>query len=345
MEKELWQYLKTADKPIVLYGMGNGADKIINVLEQKGIPFKGVFASDGFVRNKTFHGFKISSYKDLREEFSDMIVLLCFGSERPEVLENIKRIAHEQELYAPEVPVIGGGLFDEEYYSSHENEFKEIYNFLADEQSQKTFLDIIKYKLSGKIDYLFDCEVSKDEPYKTFLRLNENETFMDLGAYTGDTVSDFLKRVSSYNKIIAVEPDRKSFRKLKANTENISCIRIENVAVSKECGILPFSMKGGRNSSAFRGETLVEFKNIDSLSQDEGITYIKMDLEGEEENAILGGKDTILKYKPKMLVSAYHRTDDFLKLPKAVLNIRDDYKIYLRHFKSLPAWDTNYYFI
>ena len=51
MERELWQYLKTVKKPIVLYGMGNGADKIIKVLDEYGINFQGVFASDGFVRN------------------------------------------------------------------------------------------------------------------------------------------------------------------------------------------------------------------------------------------------------------------------------------------------------
>ena len=86
MERGLWQYLKTADKPIVLYGMGNGADKIIAVLESYGIGFDGVFASDGFVRNKTFHGHKIASYGELKQKFGDMIVLLCFGSERPEVI-------------------------------------------------------------------------------------------------------------------------------------------------------------------------------------------------------------------------------------------------------------------
>ena len=344
MEKELWQYLKTTGKPIVLYGMGNGADKIIKVSEEKGIAFSGIFASDGFVRNKTFHGFQISSYGELKEKFGSMIVLLCFGSERPEVLENVKRIAAEQELYAPEVPVIGDGLFDKDYYNTHKNEFDDIYNRLADTQSRKTFLDIIKYKISGKTEYLFDCEVSRDEPFEAFLKLGSNETFMDLGAYTGDTVAEFLGRVTNYNKIIAVEPDKKSFRKLKLNTEGISDIRIENVAVGKNCGMFPFSMKGGRNSSS-GGENLIEFKSIDELSQNENITYIKMDLEGEEENAILGGRETIVKNKPKLLVSAYHRTDDFLRLPKAVLSIRDDYKIYLRHFKSLPAWDTNFYFI
>jgi hypothetical protein len=70
-----------------------------------------------------------------------------------------------------------------------------------------------------------------------------------------------------------------------------------------------------------------------------------MDVEGEEVGAISGAKQTILNCKPKMLISAYHRTDDFIKIPQTVLNIRDDYKIYLRHFEGLPAWDTNFYFI
>ena len=79
MEKELWQYLKTAQKPIVLYGMGNGADKIINVLNHYNITFCDVFASDGFVREKYFHSHKIASYSQLKEKYKDMIVLLCFG--------------------------------------------------------------------------------------------------------------------------------------------------------------------------------------------------------------------------------------------------------------------------
>ena len=70
-----------------------------------------------------------------------------------------------------------------------------------------------------------------------------------------------------------------------------------------------------------------------------------MDVEGEEINAILGARETILKNKPKMLISAYHRTDDFLTIPKAVLEINPYYKMYLRHFPYIPAWDTNFYFI
>lgn len=342
MERELWSYLKSAPKPIVLYGMGNGADKIIAVLESLGIKFQGVFASDGFVRNKTFHGFEISSYSELKEKFGDMIVLLCFGSSLPDVIDNIKKIASEQELYAPEVPVIGGGLFTKEYYENHIKEFDFVRSRFADEASKKTFDNILKYKLSGKIDYLLECEVSPDEPHDSFLKLS-NENFVDLGAYNGDTVTDFINHCKDYRQITAIEPDPKTFKKLQRNTENIENITLVNACVSDNCGFLPFGIKGGRNSGIRPDGTMLKSITVDSLNTD--ASFIKMDVEGEEINTILGAKETIIKHKPKMLVSAYHRTDDFIKIPQAVLGIRDDYKIYMRHFQYLPAWDTNFYFI
>ena len=115
MEKELWQYLKTAQKPIVLYGMGNGADKIIAVLNDFGIEFQGVFASDGFVRNRSFRGFDVISYSKAKADFKDFIVLVAFGSKRPEVVENVEKIAAEQELYIVDVPVYGDTVFDKVY--------------------------------------------------------------------------------------------------------------------------------------------------------------------------------------------------------------------------------------
>lgn len=345
MERGLWEYLKTVEKPIVLYGMGNGADKIIKVLNEYGIKFDGVFASDGFVRDKLFHGHKISSYSELKEKFGDMVVLLCFGSERPEVIANVKRIAAEQELYAPEVPVIEGGLFTKEYYEQNKVEFDWVYEHLVDDVSKKTFINTIKYKISGKIDYLFDCEVSKDEPYQSFFRLSDKESFLDLGAYTGDTVADFIKRVGDYSSIIACEPDQKSYKKLVFNTEGLKNMTAINAAVSNSDKKALFGMRGGRNSGVLGGKTEIDFITVDTLLEEKDISYIKMDVEGEELKVIEGAKETVLKNRPKMLVSCYHRTEDLLTLPKAIYNIRCDYKIYMRHFSSLPAWDTNYYFV
>lgn len=342
---ELWQYLKTVNKPIVLYGMGNGADKIIKVLEEKGISFQGVFASDGFVRDKYFHNHKITDYKTAKEQFGDMIVLLCFGSERPEVIQNVKKIAREQELYAPDVPVIGDGLFDSEYITNHRKELEAVYDLLADDLSKKTFENVIKFKLSGKIDYLLDCATNGNKPYNSFLHLGDSEHFVDLGAYNGDTVLDFLKRVNTYQKITAVEADSKTFKKLLKNTENIQNITCKNACISDFTGKGLFGMLGGRNSNSSTLKAEADFITVDRLLEGNGATFIKMDIEGEELKAIKGAEKTIRDYKPKMLVSAYHRNEDLITLPKAVLDINPNYKIYMRHFSALPAWDINYYFI
>ena len=130
MKTDLWNYLKDSKKPIVLYGMGNGADKIIKVLENRGINIQGVFASDGFVRKKTFHGFELLSYSEAKEKFHDMIVLLCFGSALPDVIDNIKRVSSEQELYAPDVPVCDGALFEIEYYNNNKNALESVFILL-----------------------------------------------------------------------------------------------------------------------------------------------------------------------------------------------------------------------
>ena len=343
MEQDLWSYLQTVKKPIVLYGMGNGADKIMDVLKAYGIEISGVFATDGFVRDKYFHGFKLSSYSELREKFGEMAVLLCFGSSRTEVLANIKRISAEQELYAPDVPVYGGGLFNNEYAQNHKESLERVYSRLADEKSRETFRCIIRYKLSGKLDYLYRCEVSEEEPYRSFLKLSDNESYIDLGAYTGDTVSDFVSRVKDYISITAVEPDKKSFRKLINNTEGLKNFKAINACVSDKSGTEAFSMRGGRNSSLGEGEKIAAV-TVDEIAE-KGAAFIKADVEGGEAKAVAGAKNTILKYKPKIQLACYHRNEDLFTLPEAVFNIRDDYKLYLRHFPSVPAWDTNYYFI
>ena len=121
---DLWQRLKNTDKPIVLYGQGDGADKIINECERHGIIISGVFASDDFVRHQTFRGFTVCSYGELKAEFGDVVVLLAFGTHRPEVMDNVKKIMEEQEVFAPDVPVDEKGgivsnyeviLFPEDY--------------------------------------------------------------------------------------------------------------------------------------------------------------------------------------------------------------------------------------
>ena len=97
----LWLRLRESGKPVVLYGTGNGADKILDVCERYGIKVDGVFASGGFVRDRYFRGFHVESLEDIEKRLGDFTVLLCFGTTLPEVAAQIEAAAARHELYIP----------------------------------------------------------------------------------------------------------------------------------------------------------------------------------------------------------------------------------------------------
>jgi hypothetical protein len=81
---DLWQRLKGEARPVYLYGMGNGAEKILDECIRQGIEVKGVFASDGFVRHQLFRGFTVESYSEARKKAPryDGSFVLRLGSSR-----------------------------------------------------------------------------------------------------------------------------------------------------------------------------------------------------------------------------------------------------------------------
>ena len=342
---ELWDKLKNTEKPILLYGMGNGADKIYNELSSLNINISGVFSTAEFVRDKTVYGFKLSSYEEMKQKFKSFIVLVCFGTNRSEVFEEISRIASEQELYFPDVPVYGSDVFNLDFAKAHKKELLYVYNLLSDEKSRKTFENTVLYKLTGKCDYLYDIEEDYNEPFETFFPLSKNESYLDLGAYTGDTVTDFLNRVNSYKEIIAVEPNPRSFKKLCENTKNVENIINVNKYISDNKGEIQISTGHGRGTSSVKKGVSVLCDTADNIAQGKNITFLKADVEGEELKMIKGASNIIKSGNAKLQIACYHKSDDLWTIPKAVLEISDNYNIYMRHFPYLPAWDTNFYFV
>ena len=82
---------------------------------------------------------------------------------------------------------------------------------------------------------------------------------------------------------------------------------------------------------------------MDNVAGESEITLINMDVEGAEKQALEGCRKIILRDKPKMLIAAYHRSEDLFALPLQIHALRPDYRFYLRHYRYIPAWDTNLY--
>lgn len=341
-KKSLWDRLKETEKPIVLYGMGDGAQKIIDKLNELNIPLADIFASDEFVRGHSFNGIRVKKYSEIEALYDDFFVLIGFAVNYDSMISRLFEISESHETAAPDVPLFGQGVFDLEFVEQNAEKIEKVYNLLADEQSKKVYANIINYKISGNIEYLRDITTDREVDLVEIFDFSDNEDYLDLGAYDGDTIKEIMSLTGNkFRSITALEPDGKNFKKLSLATENDSRITIVQKAVWDCDTVLRFNNRAGRNSALNDvGRVEVEATSVDSLSQG-GFSFIKMDVEGAEKQALLGAKRTIEECKPKLFISAYHRNEDIFELPLLVLSLREDYKIYLRKHPYIPAWEIN----
>ena len=346
MERSVWEALKEEPLPIVLYGTGNGAEKIIKKLKEYNIPLAAVFSSDGFSKNKLFCGYKVESLSEIQKRLERFVMLLGFAAGNEELISYVKEMGKRAEKFlVPEVPVFGEDVFTRELYNEKKAEIEALSRMLADEQSKRVLKNLLEYKLSGKPEYLYEIETERKEIFENIFALSRDETFLDLGAFCGDTVEEFLENSGGkYKKIIALEPAPKNFERLNLFREERKLQNIEliNAAVAEKEGQAFFSEKGGRNPFLLdEGKYPVKIITVDSLKI--APSFIKIDVEGKEKETLLGSVDTIKTYAPKIAMSLYHKNLDFLELPKLLKSIEPRYRLYLRHHPYLPAWETNLY--
>lgn len=347
VEQSVWRRLQEETRPIALYGMGDGADKILAQFDRLGIRASAVFASDEFARGNLFHGFCVRKLSDTVAELGeDIVIVIAFASQRPEVLQLMYALEDKYDVVAPDVPVVEGPLFDEDFVRAHQDEMQRAYDLLADDLSREVFLDTVRFKLSGKMEYLRHSESDKDEVFHNLLRPTAEEHFSDLGAYNGDTIRELLHYTDGkFASVTALEPDRRSFRKLNewasANIEGD--VTLVQAGAWDRDEIRCFSDQAGRQSHVANKGRETQMRALDSVLNGRPCTYLKMDVEGAERKAIAGARQTIERERPKLNIAAYHRSEDFFELPLLIHSLCKDYALYLRHHPYVPAWDTNLY--
>ncbi|MBQ8372185.1 MAG: FkbM family methyltransferase [Clostridia bacterium] len=340
---DLWDRLAAEKRPIVVYGMGNGADKLFERLEKYGVTPSDIFASDGFVRGHSYRGMRVLSFSEIKEKYHDFVILLSFASRREEVLELLSSIDGEHEMYIPDMPVAGEEYFDREFYNEHYRELCAARDSLADEESRDAFCAILNYKLTGRMRYLEDAYSEKSELYDLIGK--DTERYLDVGAYNGDTLREAIEHFPRLRAAVAVEPDPRTFRRLEKYVATIGDIDVRTVnAAAWECdGEGSFISSSNRNSSVNstssyqHRDTDVVLVAPDSLGFE--ADFIKYDVEGAEAEALRGSHRMIEEGHPTLLVSLYHRSRDIFALTNYLKEKYPFYRIYLRRTRCVPAWE------
>lgn len=232
--------------------------------------------------------------------------------------------------------------------SAYINENKEkiitAYELLSDEQSRLVFKSILA-------TYYFKKRVSipskpLDEQYfpKDIVLSKGFSCFIDGGAYVGDTVEQIINKKLKVENLFCFEPDHQHYLKLveKVNGSVAASVYAIPCGLYSTEKILSICSSETNSSLSEFGDAYIQVMSLDHFLNGVKPTYIKMDIEGAELDALHGAKRTIKESKADLAISAYHKISHLWELLLYIneLGVYDTF--YLRNYTSYVAESVLY---
>ncbi|NLK73097.1 MAG: FkbM family methyltransferase [Clostridiales bacterium] len=289
-------------------------------------------------------------YPHQLKEINDIFVIAVVGNYEP-IRKQMEQIGidsiHITEMHFKDYSKgIGNG-----WLTAALPQIKEALSLLSDEKSKEVFTSVFCNKISRKKSISSYEELfSEGEYFKTgIFTLSETESFVDAGAFIGDTIDDFIKVTNAnFKDIYSFELDSGNYKKLMENVNALDAnvkdrIHLYNYGVWAENTEMWCAYEGDADGCSIvndqRGErcTLI---SLDDLLSEKEITIIKMDIEGAENKALEGTKKIIENQKPKLAICVYHRPEDLWEIPLKIKELHNDYRIFLRHHSKQNYTNT-----
>lgn len=315
-----------------IYGFGEGAENV-----RKRFPEEEGFVYAGNVVDRQYYKGEKGCFalEDVVCEQEDGINLIVafrgFQRTNLEKYGDKIKVIIDRDCYAGNYMVCPE-LFTYDYVEAHVSDILRTYEKLGDELSKKTLIAYINQKIS--MDYKWLSEVWTNNQYfpKDIIRLHEGESFVDCGAYDGDSAKAFMdachmQDIKDFN-IYSFEPDSSNYTLLEKN--RFPWQTCYNLAVSDKKEYLHFGAEGTSAGILASGEEVVRAEMLDTVLKDKKVTYIKMDIEGAELSALKGSEKIIRENRPKLAICIYHKREDLWEIADYIISLVPEYKFYIR---------------
>lgn len=334
---------KLQEKTIYLYGAGKRGEVALENLKAFGLEQRVAAFIDDSYWGGVYCGKPVYSIPEVMNFVNETAVFVITTYAVNQMVCRLmeKGILCNQICFFPELLIdnIEEGIFRE-----NKDKIECVYHMLEDNLSKFVYASLFKIYTDGNIGILsrtkgdvqyFPIKGNSDE-IEGF-DLTDEEVFIDCGAYDGDTIKVFKDITNKkYKSLWAFEPNEASFKKLSDYIDREHDVRIRLLkkgAYSDNTKMYFNSDRGSSSGLNATGEDCIEVCQIDSVVK-EPVTFIKMDIEGAERNALRGAKEVISKYKPKLAICIYHRIEDFWEIPMLIKTLNPDYKIYIRNYED-----------
>lgn len=207
----------------------------------------------------------------------------------------------------------------------------------ADDLSELTYLSVLLYRVTLRREFAWSVCIGTEQLIycPSIFEYTDNETLVDGGAFTGDSITPFLQVVGGwYNRIHAFEPDPDSFVELHKTLRKLPRSQAYLKGLARKADTLRFAAGHAMGSYIDEnGSSSIEVVAVDEVV-DGPVTFIKLNVEGAECDALEGARRTISTYRPKMAVSVDHLPDDLITIPEKIRSIEDGYDIFIRHHSN-----------
>ncbi len=227
----------------------------------------------------------------------------------------------------------------------HEMEYRELYDQLADDKSRRTLISMLQYRLTEDIKtYHREGDFAFKQYFdKKIVSLNNQEVFVNCGGYRGDVTEMFINSVGDFSRTYFYEPDPKNYAIAvdyfsSWQKDVLDKIVFRNCCIGKENGTACFNVSEAEDSHiSATGSTTIQMVSLDEDIL-EPVSFIKMDIEGFERDALEGAKNHITSEHPKLAICVYHKPNDLWEIPKLIKEYDDEYALYLRQYSPYPWW-------
>jgi FkbM family methyltransferase len=230
-------------------------------------------------------------------------------------------------------------------------EIRQAFLELGDEFSQKEYVAQLYYRLFLNQDLMQEPDHDAQYFPSGIPMTSQADIFVDCGAYDGDSIRSFLSKTKAkFNHIFAFEPDPKNYSRLSSYLQQLpSKVRSRITAKCSALGSrherIRFHADGTPESTISTSEGVdVEVITLDDFLYDWIPTYIKMDIEGSEIEALIGAQQLIQRNKPALAICVYHQPEHLWRIPLLLRSLSNEYRLFLRPH-DYEGWDLVCYAI
>ncbi|WP_026496522.1 FkbM family methyltransferase [Butyrivibrio sp. WCD3002] len=224
------------------------------------------------------------------------------------------------------------------FFESNKQRVANVTNMLEDDKSKKAYMAAIGFRTTSRRFKRDEWSLCDQYFVEDIICLSKNEVFVDCGAYDGDIIRKLLRhskkdKESSVKQVIAFEPGQLSGDFLRKHFCKDSRVLLVAKGVSDKEREVYFNDKGSSSkvTSKEQANKKILVTSIDQTPECKDATFIKMDIEGAEWDALHGARDTIVRNKPKLAICIYHSDEDMIRISEYIHEIVPEYKLFIRH--------------